>query len=141
MESLSRRAARLASRALRLRCVACGARPVFTSWFRMLPNCASCGFTFERGERGYELGSYFVNIMLVETIFCLWFGGVLVATWPAVNWELLQSGTIALMIVSPFACHPWSRTLFLAFDLLVRPPNEEDFHAPEERAAKLRPKA
>lgn len=141
MDSLTRRAGRLASRALRLRCVACGARPVFTSWFRMLPNCPACGFTFERGERGYELGAYFVNIMLVETIFCVWFVGVLVGTWPAVDWALLQGGTVLLMLVSPFACHPWSRTLFLAFDLLVRPPDESDFDAPAERAARVRPGA
>mgnify|MGYP000336001587 CR=1 FL=1 len=137
--SLTRRAGRLAWRALRLRCVACGGRPIFTSWFRMLPNCTSCGFTFERGERGYWLGAYFVNIMLMETVFCLWFVGVISWTYPVMRWELMQTGITVLMVVTPFLCHPFSKTLFVAFDLLVRPPAEPDFEAPEERAARVRP--
>jgi len=139
--SLTRDAWRLTRHALRLRCVACGGGPVFTSWFRMLPNCPTCGFTFERGEHGYWLGAYFVNLMLVETVFCLWFFGVLLHTWPLPNWDLAQQGIIVLMCISPFVCHPWSRTLFVAFDLLVRPPAEPDFAAPEERAARSRPLA
>jgi len=39
-----------------------------------------------------------------------------------------------LMLVSPFAFFPFSKTLFLAFDLLIRPPTEEDFSAPHEEA-------
>jgi hypothetical protein len=38
------------------------------------------------------------------------------------------------MLVSPFAFFPFSKTLFLAFDLLVRPPTAEDFVAPHEEA-------
>lgn len=129
---------RLALRALRLRCVACGGRPVFVHWFKLLPSCPCCGFRFERGERGYELGSYFVNVMLVETAFCAWFLGVVIATWPAPAWDLLQDGLWVLMLGTPFLFFPWSKTLFLAFDVLVRPPAEEDFDAPEERAWRSR---
>jgi hypothetical protein len=32
----------------------------------------------------------------------------------------------------PFAFFPYSKTLFLAFDLLVRPPDEEEFVLPHE---------
>jgi hypothetical protein len=42
--------------------------------------------------------------------------------------------TFAWMLVTPFAFYPFSKTLFLAFDLVVRPPEEEDFRLPEERA-------
>lgn len=105
----------------------------------MMPNCPVCGFTFERGERGYWLGAYFVNLMLVEAVFCLWFFGVVYWTWPTPNWDLMQTGITLLMLVSPFICHPWSKTLFVAFDLLVRPPAESDFEAPSERAARVRP--
>jgi hypothetical protein len=50
----------------------------------------------------------------------------------------LQVTTVILMVVFPFAFFPFSKTLFLAFDLLVRPPGEEDFAAPHERARQLR---
>lgn len=137
-QSVTRRALRLAGRALRLRCVACGARPIFVTWFRMLPSCPTCGFAFERGERGYWLGAYFVNVMLMETVFCVWLVGVIVGTWPQLDWDLMQHGVTALMIVAPFAGFPFSKTLFVAFDLLVRPPVEDDFDAPTEPAARVR---
>jgi hypothetical protein len=44
------------------------------------------------------------------------------------------------MLVVPIAFFPYSKTLFLAFDLLVRPPCEEDFVVPHEEARNLRRK-
>jgi len=121
-------------RALRLRCPHCGGRPIFVSWSRLVPNCPVCGIALERGEQGYWLGAYFFNLMAVETIFAIWVAGFLFVTWPSPPWLLLQLTTLGLMIVSPFACFPFSKTLFLAFDLLVRPPTEADFVAPHEAA-------
>ena len=125
-------ARRLVGRALRLRCPLCGGRPVFTSWARMLPNCPVCGFRFERGERGYWLGAYFANLVIMETAFIVWMGGFLIATLPDPPWGVFHLGTIALMLVIPVAAFPFSKTLFLAFDLWVRPAGAEDFSAPAE---------
>lgn len=100
----------------------------------MLPNCAGCGFRLERGERGYWLGAYFLNIMLVETVFVAVLCGVLFATWPTPPWGLLQACTILAMLAAPVLCFPFSKTLFLAFDLLVRPAEEQDFRNPAEPA-------
>ena len=36
------------------------------------------------------------------------------------------------MVVFPFVFFPFSKTLFLAFDLLVRPPEAHEFDAPHE---------
>ena len=58
-------------RAARLHCPACGGGPVFLSWLRIGPACPSCGLNFTRGERGYWLGAYFVNLMAVEAIFAV----------------------------------------------------------------------
>jgi hypothetical protein len=52
---------------------------------------------------------------------------------------LFHLGTIALMLVTPFACFPFSKTLFLAFDLWIRPPTEQDFIVPHETARRHRP--
>jgi len=121
-------------RALRLRCPHCGGGPIFTSWSRLLPVCPVCGLTLERGEDGYWLGAYFVNLMAVETVFSVWVVGFLLVTWPTPPWDLFQVTTIVLMVVFPFLFFPFSKTLFLAFDLLVRPPGEEDFKAPHEQS-------
>ena len=125
-------------RALRLRCPHCGGGPVFLTWRRLVPSCPVCGLGLERGEQGYWLGAYFFNLMAVEAIFAAWVVGLLWWTWPSPPWDLFQIGSVLLMLVTPFLFFPWSKTLFLAFDLLVRPPTAEDFAAPHEEARRLR---
>lgn len=52
--------------------------------------------------------------------------GVVVLTWPSPPWRLLQYGGIALMVLAPIIFSPFSKTLFLAFDLLFRPPTRHE---------------
>jgi uncharacterized protein (DUF983 family) len=133
-----RRVLALFTRAARLRCPHCGGGPVFVTWSRLVPNCPVCGLGFERGEQGYWLGAYFFNLMAVETVFSVWFVGFLLWTWPSPPWELFQITTIVLMLIVPIAFFPYSKTFFLAFDLWVRPPDEEDFILPHEEARQAR---
>jgi uncharacterized protein (DUF983 family) len=128
----------LFARALRLRCPHCGGAPIFLTWSHLVPNCPVCGLGLERGEQGYWLGAYFFNLMAVETVFTVWVVGVLAWTWPSPPWGFIQVSTIVLMLIVPFAFFPYSKTLFLAFDLLVRPPSEEDFILPHERSPSTR---
>ena len=125
-------------RALRLRCPHCGGGPIFTSWSHLLPACPVCGLGLER-EQGYWLGAYFFNLMAMETAFTVWVAGFLLETWPDPPWAILQLTTVVLMVVFPIGFFPFSKTLFLAFDLLMRPPDEDDFAAPQERSPRLRP--
>jgi len=127
------------TRAMRLRCPHCGGGPIFVTWSRLVPNCPACGLGLERGEQGYWLGAYFFNLMLVETLFSVWVIGFLVLTWPTPPWDLFQVTTIVLMLVASVVFFPFSKTLFLAFDLFVRPPTEEDFAVPHEEARRIRP--
>jgi uncharacterized protein (DUF983 family) len=117
----------LTARAFRRRCPNCGGGPLFDSWFRMGDRCPSCGLRLERGEQGYIVGAYMFNIIAAELLFAAIAAGVVVATWPSPPWGALQWGGAALMIAAPLACYPFSKTLFLAFDLLFRPPQPEDF--------------
>jgi uncharacterized protein (DUF983 family) len=134
----SRRVGSLFLRALRLRCPNCGGGPVFVTWSHLVPNCPVCGLGFERGEQGYWLGAYFFNLMAVEVVFTVWVVAFMIWTWPNPPWELFQLTTIGLMLIVPVAFFPYSKTLFLAFDLWVRPPTEEDFIVPHEEARKVR---
>jgi uncharacterized protein (DUF983 family) len=129
---------RLFTRAIRLRCPHCGGGPIFVTWKRLVPNCPKCGLGLERGEQGYWLGAYFFNLMAMETLFSVWVVGLLWWTWPTPPWTLFQVVTIALMAIVPFAFFPFSKTLFLAFDLWVRPPTEADFIVPHEAARRHR---
>lgn len=100
-----------------------------------------CGLGLERGEEGYWLGAYFFNLMAMETVFSVWVVGFLLVTWPTPPWELFQVSTVVLMLLVPVAFFPYSKTFFLAFDLLVRPPTEEDFVLPHEEARVARRKS
>ncbi len=62
--------------------------------------------------------------VLVEMVIFL---AILVYTWPNPPWTPLLYGGIALMIVLPALFYPFSKTLFLAFDLVFRPPTATDF--------------
>jgi hypothetical protein len=80
-----------------------------------------CGLDVQRGEEGYQVGAYMFNIIAAELAFAAVFLAILVLTWPAPRWEWLEYGGVAMMIVAPFVFYPFSKTLFLAFDLLFRP--------------------
>lgn len=130
------RVGRLVGRALRRRCPACGGRPIFLSWTRLCPGCPVCGIQLERGERGYWLGAYFFNLVAVDVVFAVWFCTMLTVTWPDPPWLVVHLGSVALMIITPVAFFPWSKTLFLAFDIAIRPLEPGDFDAPVEAMPK-----
>ncbi len=90
----------------------------------------------ERGEQGYQVGSYMFNIVAAELVFAGSFLAVLLATWPSPPWDLLLYGGMALMVLMPLAFFPFSKTLFLAFDLIFRPatPTELASQAPPPQA-------
>ncbi len=118
--------ATLAGRALRLRCPSCGSGPLFESWLHMRPRCPGCGLRTERGEEGYVVGAYMFNIMAAELLWAALSLAVVWRTWPTPPWDLLLYGGGALMLGLPFLCYPFSKTLFLAFDLLFRPADETE---------------
>ena len=120
------RVAQLFWRAIRLRCPNCGSSPLFQSWFRLRSHCPACGLPVERGEEGYQVGAYMFNIIASELLFAGVFLAALLLTWPTPPWELLQYGGMALMVLAPFLFYPFSKTLFLAFDLFFRPPTRDE---------------
>lgn len=128
-----RRAGLLFWRALKLRCPNCGGGPILDGWLRMRARCPRCGLPMERGEQGYQVGSYMFAIIAAELVFAAVFLGVLLVTWPDPPWDLLLYGGMGLMLVVPFLFFPFSKTLFLAFDLTFRPA------VPEELAPDLPP--
>lgn len=72
------------------------------------------------------MGAYMFNIMASELLWLALGLGLAMWTWPEPPWDLLLYGGGALMIAMPFACYPFSRTTFLAFDLLFRPPEDSE---------------
>jgi uncharacterized protein (DUF983 family) len=113
------------ARALLLRCPRCGARGIFRHWFALAPACPACGLVLDRGEGDYWVGAYAFNLIFAELLGL----GAAVAwiawTWPEVPWDRVQFGVVTLMVLLPIVTFPWSRTLWLAWDLAFRPPSPE----------------
>jgi uncharacterized protein (DUF983 family) len=111
----------MASRAWRLRCPRCGRSPLFRSWFRMNPDCDTCGLHYERGP-GYFLGSIYINygltaLLVTAGYLSLFFAGVdsQIALW-------LVTGFAALF---PLWFFRYSRSLWLGFDHFWDPTEEQ----------------
>src|SRR5512141_2735293 len=110
----------LLGRALRLRCPNCGHGDLFASWGRLRKRCLECGLWLERGEGDYYLGAYVVALIVVETFFAIGFVLVLVITWPDPPWAAIQWVGAVVLVVSTVVCYPFSKTIWLAIDLIFR---------------------
>ena len=112
----------LLGRALARRCPYCGGSGIFKGWFGLRDRCPTCGVSFDR-EEGYFLGAYAVNLIVAETIalviaLALLFGTELRRA------DLLWQEAIAvgLAVAMPLLFFPFSRTLWIALDLMLDPP-------------------
>jgi uncharacterized protein (DUF983 family) len=114
-------------RALLLRCPNCGHGGLFTGFFKVKERCPSCGILLERGEADYFIGAYTLNLIAVETLLALGFVIVVYATWPNPPWDALEYGGVVLSILGAVLCYPFAKTIWLAVDLIFRPPHREDF--------------
>lgn len=129
-------ALRIAARAFRLRCPHCGGGSVLApwkpgrTWGAVRPNCAQCGFRYERSDDRYFAGAMLVNLLTAELLFFVSFVSGILLTWPNVPWDAFTYGGAAAMLFLPALLYPFSKVLWLAVDVLVRPvaPSELAVH-------------
>jgi uncharacterized protein (DUF983 family) len=113
------------------RCGRCGEQRLFEGWFKMADRCPRCGLPFERGE-GYWLGAMAVNLGAAELAFgiALLLGAVL--TWPHPPWVALTIISLAVNAIVPIVFYPFSKTIFIALDLLLLHAEERAWRTDEE---------
>lgn len=109
------------ARALRLRCPRCGDAEAMAHWFRVRERCAACDLDLDRNESGYQVGSYLVAMIVIELLFVGLLVAILAATWPSPPWDALSIGGPLLMLLGPLVLFPFTKTVYLAFDLTLRP--------------------
>jgi uncharacterized protein (DUF983 family) len=105
-------------------CAVCGQGHLFRHWVRMLPACPQCGLRFARLP-GHWLGSWFLNICLVQVVVVAILVIGVAATYPDVPMGIIGTVTGLAAVLVPFAFFPFSRTIWTAIDLVMRP---VDFH-------------
>jgi uncharacterized protein (DUF983 family) len=112
-------------RALFLRCPRCGSTGIVKTWFSLRDRCPSCELKLGRGEDSdYWLGAYAINLVLAEGLAVIIAITLLWTTWP--DYMAAQITGIALAVLLPIVLFPFSRTLWLAWDLTFRPQEEGD---------------
>jgi hypothetical protein len=91
----------------------------------MLERCPRCDLKFERVE-GHLAGA--VGINTVVSILVLFAVGIFgfVITYPELPLLPLVSTAIAVAIVFPIVFYPFSKTIWTAIDLRMRPPEGDE---------------
>jgi uncharacterized protein (DUF983 family) len=122
-------------------CGVCGSGHLFTGWFKMKERCPRCGLKFDRID-GQWSGDVGVNtIVSFGMLLVVLLGGFLL-TWPDPPMATIGILAIAVAAIVPIVFLPFSKTVWLAADLLMRPlePGEvkEGFSAPRREPASPR---
>jgi hypothetical protein len=110
-------------RGLLKRCAVCGSGKLFTRWFRMKERCPRCGYLFER-EEGFFLGAYVINLAFAQGMVILLAVVPLIvrlADDPQASILPFVVGGLVGAVVGPMVFYPWSKTVWTAFDLMLRP--------------------
>jgi hypothetical protein len=79
----------------------------------------------DRGEPDYFLGAYLFNLIVAELLVALLMIVMVVVMWPTPPWRVLMYGAGALAVVAPVVAYPFTTTLWLAVDMIFRPPGHE----------------
>ena len=101
-------------------CAVCGKGRLFRHWFRMLDRCPRCDLKFERmeghmsGEVGINTIVSFGTLMIVLFVFTFTF-------WPEPPIPALIGTAAAAALIGPFVYYPFSKTIWLAIDVMMRP--------------------
>lgn len=114
------------ARGLTLRCPECGTGGILATWFRLRPSCGHCGLLLDRGSHDYFIGAYLINLIAAELIFAIGLGIWLLRTWPEIPWDTLQWVAITIMIIAPVFTYPFTKSIWLAVDLIFQPPTARD---------------
>lgn len=110
----------LMSRGFRRRCPVCGRGKLFRQWVRMEDSCPCCGLVFGRAP-GHWLGSWFLNVCVAQAAVVLVLLLGVGFTWPDPPMWIIGTGVAAAAVLVPFVFFPFSRTIWTAIDLAMRP--------------------
>lgn len=117
---------KLLKRGLLLQCPYCGQGHIIKYPFWIKDCCPRCGYRFAP-ESGYFVGGYALNLVGVEIVGLVFIVIILLRS----NLSLYQQEAIGIgaAILLPVVFFPWSRTLWMAFDLTV----QGDAHLEQEK--------
>jgi len=107
-------------RGCRKHCAVCNSGGLFSRWFTLAERCPRCNLRFERIE-GHWTGDLGINtIVSFGTLLIALIIGFLLS-WPEAPGIGLFIVAISIAGLVPLAFFPFSKTIWLAIDLVFRP--------------------
>jgi uncharacterized protein (DUF983 family) len=115
----------MVTRAMALRCPVCGSGGLFGLRRGLLhlglpESCPRCALRFDR-EAGHWTGSWGLNVIVSFTALFVAMAVGLVLAWPDPPGWGLAVVVVGVAVVVPVVFAPWSATLWLVIDLVLRP--------------------
>lgn len=86
----------------------------------MAPSCPRCGLNFHRAP-GQWLGSWFLSLCVVQAVLVVSIIGVVLMSWPDRPSWLSIAALVLVAVCVPVGFFPFSRTIWTAIDLMMRP--------------------
>jgi uncharacterized protein (DUF983 family) len=117
---------RLLARGLTRRCPLCGGRGLFRGWFTVRERCPRCSFRIERRIEGHWLGSLGMNTTVSFGALLVTLVVGFVVTYPDIPAAPLMGVAVGVAVVVPLVFFPFSKTLWSAIDLAMRPLEPDD---------------
>jgi uncharacterized protein (DUF983 family) len=119
-------------RGLTKRCARCGSGKLFRKWFNMKETCPKCHLRFER-EEGFFLGATTMSIavMMVAAAAVIVVGFNVKGPDGSIIPMMVAGGLVTLLL--PVLIYPFSKTLWLAIDQLMRRSLGEQFSGSGEQ--------
>jgi uncharacterized protein (DUF983 family) len=101
---------------------------LFHRWFTIAERCPRCQLKFERID-GHSSGALGVNTVI--SLVVIFFAGVagLVATFPELPLLPLTIMIVTVAVIFPIFFYPFSKTVWTAIDLRMRPPEAGEVSA------------
>ena len=116
---------KLLGRGVILRCPQCGSGGLFRRWLLMRDDCPRCDLHFERVE-GQWIGAIAMNTILTLVVLLGLIGVGFGLSYPDSPPPGLLVACLVAAGLGPLFWHPFSRTVWLAIDLALRPVSAEE---------------
>lgn len=114
-------------RALLRRCPWCGGHGAWLKgWFGKHDRCRTCGLQWDRQLVGFELGATSINVILTLGSILLTVLVGFILTMPEVAVLPIMAIALVMGLCLPLLTYPYTQTLWMAIDLLMRAPEDDE---------------
>jgi hypothetical protein len=101
-------------------------RGLFRHWFRIVERCPRCNFRLEERIEGHWIGALGMNIIVSFAVLLITMVVALVLAYPEFPIVPLLATTVTVALFMPLFFYPYSKTLWSAIDLAMRPLEPDD---------------